>query len=197
MTNFRNYWDQAMSFIVYKDMLHQLMSEGKTTGDNHSPEMIEYAKLNLQRMKRVEKTFKPIPEWDSLVNRPVKAKYWMVLTEGWCGDAAQTVPAMAAIASMFAGVEIRFLLRDQHTDLMDQFLTRGGRAIPMMIFLDENYQLLGKWGARPVELQSKIDAMREGGALTFPQMVEQVHYWYAADKTESTQREIAGLLSTF
>jgi hypothetical protein len=120
-----------------------------------------------------------------------------VLTEGWCGDAAQTTAAMAAMADLLPGVEIRYILRDQNLELMDQFLTRGGRAIPLIIFLDADFNILGRWGARPSELQALIDQMRDEGKLSFGQMVEQVHLWYAEDKTVSTQKEIANLLSHF
>jgi hypothetical protein len=196
MTNFAHYWNQGMSYKEYRQLLTDLLAEGKTTGDNQSPEMIQYAKLNLQRMKRVEKTFRPIDELMALQGQSVKAMHWLVLTEGWCGDAAQTTAAMAAMAELLDGVEIKYLLRDQHLELMDQFLTRGGRAIPLIIFLDADFQLLGRWGARPAVLQSLIDQMRTDGKVSFGQMVEQVHLWYAEDKTISTQKEIAELLNS-
>jgi len=197
MTNFSHYWNQGMSYKEYRQLLTDLLAEGKTTGDNQSPEMIQYAKLNLQRMKRVEKTFRPIDELMALQGQSVKAVHWLVLTEGWCGDAAQTTAAMAAMAELLDGVEIKYLLRDQHLELMDQFLTRGGRAIPLIIFLDADFKLLGRWGARPAVLQGLIDQMRTEGKLSFGQMVEQVHLWYAEDKTLSTQKEIAEVLSSF
>jgi hypothetical protein len=197
MTNFSHYWNQGMSYKEYRQLLMDLLAEGKTTGDNQSPEMIQYAKLNLQRMKRVEKTFRPIDELMALQCKPVEAVHWLVMTEGWCGDAAQTTAAMAAMAELLDGVDIKYLLRDQHLELIDQFLTRGGRAIPLIIFLDADFKLLGRWGARPAELQALIDQMRTEGKLSFGQMVEQVHLWYAEDKTLSTQKEIAEVLSSF
>jgi hypothetical protein len=197
MTNFLHYWTHGMSYKEYRQLLTDLLAEGETTGDNQSPEMIQYAKLNLQRMKRVEKTFRPVEELLHEKEGPQKAVHWLVLTEGWCGDAAQTTAAMAAMAELLDGVEIRYLLRDQHLELMDLFLTRGGRAIPLIIFLDAGFQLLGRWGARPAELQALIDQMRTEGKLSFGQMVEQVHLWYAEDKTLSIQKEIAEILSSF
>jgi hypothetical protein len=195
MTNFSQYWNKGMSYEEYRRLLTDLLAEGKTTGDNHSPDMLQYAKLNLQRMKRVEKTFRPVEELLHEKERPQKAVHWLVITEGWCGDAAQTTAAMAAMADLLPGVEIRYVLRDQNLELMDQFLTRGGRAIPLIIFLDTNFNLLGRWGARPAKLQALIDQMRDEGKLSFGKMVEQVHLWYAEDKTVSTQKEIANLLS--
>lgn len=196
MTSFSEYWNQGMSYKEYRQLLTDLLAEGKTTGDNHSQDMLQYAKLNLQRMKRVEKTFQPVDELLQEKEQPQKAVYWLVLTEGWCGDAAQTTAAMAAIADLLPGVEIRFLLRDQNLELMDQFLTRGGRAIPLIIFLDADFNLLGRWGARPAELQTLIDQMRAEGKLSFGQIVEQVHLWYAEDRTISTQKEITEVLSS-
>ena len=61
----------------------------------------------------------------------------IVLTEDWCGDAMLNNPILLKIAKA-ANIDVRFVLRDQNLELMDQYLTNGtSRAIPIFIFMDE------------------------------------------------------------
>lgn len=200
MTNLelKSYWDKAQTFEAYHNMLLNLMEEGKTTGTDQSEQMIAYSKLNLQRMKRVSKTFKSHPELASQMQKPQKAVYWLVITEGWCGDAAQLVPAIDAIAALSGGqITTRCLLRDENLPLMDQFLTNGSRSIPIVIFMDQDFNVIGRWGPRPLELQQLLKEMRDGGQMDFAQMVEKVHAWYAADQSDKLQKEFLELMISF
>lgn len=200
MTNLelRSYWDKAQPYEAYHKMLLDLMEVGRTTGNDQSEQMIAYSKLNLQRMKRVSKTFKSHPELASQMQKPQKAVYWLVITEGWCGDAAQLVPAIDAIAALSGGqITTRCLLRDENLPLMDQFLTNGSRSIPIVIFMDQDFNVIGRWGPRPLELQQLLKEMRDGGQMDFAQMVEKVHAWYAADQSDKLQKEFLELMISF
>src|SRR4051794_23250931 len=48
----------------------------------------------------------------------------IVLTEDWCGDAMLNNPVLLRVAEA-ANIEVRFVLRDQNLELMDQYLTNG------------------------------------------------------------------------
>ena len=39
-------------------------------------------------------------------------------------------------------VDLRIILRDENTELMDEFLTNGGRSIPKLVRLNENFEVL-------------------------------------------------------
>ena len=52
-------------------------------------------------------------------------------------------------------------MRDQNTDLMDQFLTRGGRAVPIFLFLNQHFNLIFKWGPRPKIIQDIYEVHRD------------------------------------
>jgi len=198
MTDFKTWWDKAMSWAAYKELLQHLMEEGKTTGDNQDPEMIAYARLNMHRMKRVEKTFKlEVAVHDAITAASFKKMHWLVITEGWCGDAAQSVPALAEIARLFSDkVELKVILRDEDTTLIDQFLTNGGRSIPILIILDEHFQYLGHWGPRPLEAQTLFTRLKVE-QVPFEQVAEQLHTWYAHDRTITLQAELAEKISSF
>lgn len=198
MKDFKYWWEQSMDWDSFKKMLDDLLQEGKTTGEDQSEDMLHYAKLNWQRLTRVEKTFKVAEETDTLLSSDqVKPFKVIMITEGWCGDAAQSTPVMAELARLYPDkVEVKAILRDKDTDLIDQFLTNGGRSIPKFVFLDQEFNLLGDWGPRPKESQDLYMSLREQ-KLPLLEMVTQLQLWYAKDKTISVQREIRELIESF
>ena len=54
-------------------------------------------------------------------------------------------------------IEVRIVYRDENLELMDQYLTNGGRSIPKFIYLDENFNELGHWGPRAESVQKLVD----------------------------------------
>lgn len=114
----------------------------------------------------------------------------LVLTEDWCGDAANTVPVIARFAEQAPTVEMRLLKRDEHFELMDRFLTAGSRSIPLAIVLDADFTPIGRWGPRPRELQEFV--IREKRACIRPsdEIYRDVRAWYARDRGSTTLREL-------
>lgn len=93
---------------------------------------------------------------------PLKAKGLraIVLTEDWCGDALLNNPILLRISEA-AGMGVRFVLRDQNLELMDQYLTNGtSRAIPIFIFIDQDGNEVGVWGPRAPEIQTLVEKGR-------------------------------------
>lgn len=81
----------------------------------------------------------------------------IVLTEDWCGDAMLNNPVLLKLAEA-AGMEVRFVLRDQNLELMDQYLTNGtSRAIPIFIFIDQEGNEVGVWGPRAPQMQALVE----------------------------------------
>ncbi len=190
---------QGMSYESYLELTDSLLAQGKTTGPKaNDPKMVEYTTLNRQRMQRLDKTTELN---DALLKKldGLKRRYtWLVITEPWCGDAAQNLPVLAKAAEASAAIDIRLVLRDENTELMDQYLTNGGRAIPKLIVLDaETMQELATWGPRPEPLQQKArdyKAMPEPKP-THDEFTKEVQVWYNKDKTQTLQQEILDLLS--
>lgn len=87
----------------------------------------------------------------------------IVLTADWCGDAILCVPILMRISEV-AKMELRFLIRDDNLELMDQYLTNGtSRSIPIFIFIDDKGREQAVWGPRAPEVQQLVD--RERAAL--------------------------------
>lgn len=91
----------------------------------------------------------------------LKAKnpHILAITEDWCGDAMLNNPVIRKIAEE-AGLEIRCAFRDADTDLIDRYLTNGGRGIPIYLILSEQGEVIGKWGPRAPQLQQLVMDMR-------------------------------------
>lgn len=93
----------------------------------------------------------------TLKDKDLKA---IVLTEDWCGDALLNNPILLKMAEK-TNIEVRFLLRDQNLELMDQYLTNGtARAIPIFIFINGNGEEQAVWGPRAKRIQEMVDHER-------------------------------------
>lgn len=183
--------EKALTYDEYRTLINNLLTRNKTTGENHSEAMIHYTLMNVHRMKRLDRQIKLLPELVGAVENIDRDMIWLVLTEAWCGDAAQIVPLFKKMADLNSRIDLRFILRDEHLEIMDNFLYRGkSRSIPVLIAMDaESLEMLGSWGPRPLEAQELFDDMRETPGLSYPEVAEALHKWYSDDKTESTQRE--------
>jgi len=191
----KQYIDKAMSFSEYVSLIDKLLAEGKTTGLKQSEAMLGYGKLNRQRMARLEKTIATDDVSRETIAGNTRRQVWLVLTEGWCGDAAQNVPAIEKVAAASELIETRYILRDENLELMDQYLTNGARSIPKLIALDAaTHEVLFTWGARPAEAQALHDR-RKGEGVGKSVISEELQRWYNVDHGVSVQREIAELVA--
>ncbi|CAN5430668.1 thioredoxin family protein [soil metagenome] len=193
--SFQQYLSKAISYPAYRDLIDELLANNKTTGDGHPAAYVGYTRLNVQRMERLDKT---VALTDDLVNvlKGLKRKYiWLVITEGWCGDAAQNLPIINLIAKQSPNIELKLILRDENLELMDRYLTLGGRSIPKLIVLDaETLQELGNWGPRPAATLDMLKAYKANPNKTHDEFAKEVHTWYAKDKALSIQHELLGML---
>ena len=182
-------------FDAYMEMMRQLVSGGKTTGENQSESFVNYTKLNFSRLKRLNKTSKLNPLVLEKLKNIQKPQFWLVLTESWCGDAAQNLPIISKMAEASPQIELGLILRDDHIDIMDDFKTNGGRSIPKLIALDEDKNVLFTWGPRPNEAQQMYLDYRNGvSGQTNEEFKFALHQWYAKDKGATTQQEFAAVL---
>lgn len=193
----REYIEKAMTFAEYEKLIDGLLAEGKTTGTNQSVAMVNYGKLNRQRMHRLEKTVHLDEEVREAARKVTRPMIWLIITEGWCGDAAQNIPVIEKIAAENDKIRTLYILRDENLDLMDRFLTNGARSIPKLIALDaDTLDVLGSWGARPAAAQTLFEEMKANG-IEKPVILEEMQRWYNSDKTRSLQQEFAVLVQNF
>jgi len=188
--------NNSFSYKEYRELVEELSYQGSTTGDEKTEALAEYTKLNHRRMKRWDKTLK-IPDWSEEKIKRFNGKItWLVLTESWCGDAAHVIPVINKIAELNDGIDLRLVLRDENEDLMNAYLTNGGRAIPKLIALDrETGKVVNTFGPRPSEATKLVNDYKEKFGTLTPELKQDLQIWYNKDKGQTTISDIGKLLN--
>ncbi len=186
----------VFTYQSFSQWMAVLVAAGRTSGPRQSEELAAFTALNLKRMERLDKTLKLDDSLAGLLKRIVPQD-WLVLTEAWCGDSAQSLPVIGRLAAMAQGrVSLKIALRDENPDLMDRFLTNGGRSIPKLVAFDRQGNELFNWGPRPAEAQQiMLDWKASPNGRDWHDFEKELHLWYAKDKTISIQKELNNLLS--
>jgi len=181
-----------MDYQTYRELIDALMAEGKTTGNHQSAAMEHYTKMNVQRMRRLDKTTKLNESLLSRLKTLDKKYIWLVITEAWCGDAAQILPILHAISKQHEHIKLSLLLRDEHLTLMDAYLTDGSRSIPKLIAIDaESGEEIGTWGPRPADAhQLVLDYKADSNRPSYMEFSKTLQLWYAKDRGVSIQSEL-------
>ena len=184
----------SMSYNDYETLVKELYAKGESTTKGGDDSLLDYTKLNISRMKRLRKMTQlnhSVIEKVKSIKRPIT---WLVLSEGWCGDAAQNLPIINAIAEQNDNIDLRIVLRDENPDLMQAFLTNGNMAIPKLIQV-ENEEVTNTWGPRPTIAKKMVaDYKAEHGTLT-PEFKKDLQIWYNQDKGLNTIEDILGILN--
>jgi len=190
--------EKAFAYEEYVHFMDELLAQGKTTGNNQSEEMVHYTRMNRRRMERIHQIGKIEDELRQLLYSVRDEWYWVVLTEPWCGDAAQNVPFFYLMTKENPRIELRLWLRDEHPEVMDHYLTNGGRAIPKLICIRKSdWEEMGTWGPRPQPAQEMVTAYKANPTSDFWQFAERLHKWYADDKGAHLQAEMKRLITAW
>jgi len=186
---------KGISYPEYRKIVADLLAEGKSTGNEQSEDLLHYSKLNETRMHRLDKTIHVTDEVIQKMHSLKKEYIWLVLSEGWCGDAAQIVPVLFKIASVSDKIKMKLVFRDENEKLMNFFLTNGGKAIPKVIILDnETLELKGSWGPRPEGATHLIKSYKAQYGVVDETAKTELQLWYLHDKGVSIQNELAAIM---
>jgi hypothetical protein len=121
----------------------------------------------------------------------------MVITEIWCGDSAQNLPIIAKAAELNDRIDLRILLRDSNTDIIDHYLTDGqSRSIPILVVFDLDGNELFKWGPRPDTAKTLVTNLKKDG-FSKEEINQQLHLWYGRNRGKELESEIVELLMNF
>ena len=190
-----NSLSQSHSYVGYRNQIKSLLKEGKSTGKEQSEALTHYSELNEARMNRLEKTIKISTEIIQKLNQINGDYIWLVISEGWCGDAAQILPVIYKMAELSEKIDLKIVFRDENDDLTNLFLTNGTKSIPKLIILDKiTLEVLGDYGPRPIGAnQFMLDYKKEFGMID-EKAKSELQMWYFKDKGLSIQNEILELL---
>ena len=184
----------GVSYSAYRTFVSKSIGEGKSTGNEQTPDLLHYSELNEVRMNRLEKTLKMDSEVLKTLQNLKSKQTWLVVSEGWCGDAAQILPIIKLMADSSKNIDLKIVFRDENEDLINQFLTNGAKSIPKLIILNENLEVINHWGPRPEAAKNLIiDYKAKHGIVDEPAKIA-LQKWYLEDKGISTQKEIVAML---
>ena len=184
-----------MSYEAYVALIDKLLLEGKSTSGHQDESLAKYTRLNQQRAKKWDKTVNINAQLSQALESVPYDMVWLALSEGWCGDAAQNLPVINKMAKITDKVELKILLRDQHPQLMDAYLTNGAKAIPKLIFLRKSdLEELRTWGPRPAPAQKILFDYKNNGADPTVDIYQQIHLWYSKDRANALQAEFLSLV---
>ncbi len=192
----RNSLLKAISYETYRNLIDKYEAEGKSSGEEQTEERVYYTALNQKRYKRLDKTIE-IPEEKAqfFINYP-KSVCLLVITESWCGDAAQIVPVVHKIAERNRKVPMRLVFRDENEELMNLFLTNCGKAIPIVVFLDLEDKVLAHWGSRPSVATKMVEEEKAKNGKLSPEFKEELQRWYNQDKGATIVDDFKKILET-
>lgn len=190
----KNALPNAYSYETYRILVQDLLKEGKSTGPVQSEALTHYSELNEVRMNRVEKTVLLTEEDADVLANLSQNQLWVVISEGWCGDAAQILPVLNKMAEASAKVDFKVVLRDENEDFMQLFLKNGSKSIPKLIILNpETLEVLHTWGPRPKGAVDVIEFYKKTEGSVNENAKVALQKWYAKDKGREIIDEVTAL----
>lgn len=185
---------KSIGYSAFRDLITNAL-ENDPSVLGLSEDYLQYTILNQTRVKRLDKTLQVLPEVNEQL-KELKSDYiWLVITESWCGDAAQILPMIHKMSQCTEHISLDIVFRDENLELMDAFLTNGARAIPKLIVLDKNnLEVLATWGPRPKLAQELVIAYKQEHGVFDSQGGTELQLWYTKDKGVEIQKEICALM---
>lgn len=187
---------KAISYNDYKNLIINLLKEGKSTGILQSEDLLNYTKLNEKRMKRLDKQTSLSEEAATKTQTIQKDFTWLVLTESWCGDAAQTLPVINKFAEINPKIHLKVVSRDENENLMNQFLTNGSKSIPKLIVIEKDTnKVVSSWGPRSKVATKLVNDYKEKHGKLDAEFKKELQYWYNDDKGKSIENDLVEFLN--
>ena len=133
--------------------------------------------VNKERMDGFYENFKVTSENEAslkeLASNPNGPTKMLVLCEDWCGDVVRGLPVLARMAEA-AGWEMRVFPRDQHHDIMNEFLKNGEwMSIPTAVFYTSDHRYILHWIERPEVAEREIMDIEEAIRAENPDINDQ------------------------
>lgn len=183
--------EKSMTYDAYKKLVEDLLKNEKSTGLTQNETYFNYSKLGFSRMNRWEKTAKLSDRQKEIIKNVKQAQTWLVIAEGWCGDAAPVLPIMKKISELNNHIDFKVILRDENDDLMQAFLTNGGKSIPKLIAFNlEHEKIFFTWGPRPLEAAKMVAEEKEKHGTLSDEFKTKLQQWYNKDKGENISDDL-------
>lgn len=194
-TNFQSYLDKSVSYPEYLAAFDKAIKENTMLAEAEQVPLFKYYGLNYQRSTRIYNQYTVTDALQEALTALPHNLHWLVITEPWCGDSAQNLPIIAKVAEASNGkINLRIVYRDANVELIDRFLTNGGRAIPKLLQLTQNQEINTTWGPRPAAAQKLVMELKAAN-IAHDDYIATVHKWYADNKAQSLSTELVELIN--
>lgn len=187
----------AMTYPTYRRLINELHQQNKVTGHEQTESLLEYSKLNEHRMNRWDRSFNVDPQITEMAKRSAATYTWLVITEGWCGDSAQVLPGIVKIAEALKNVNVLIALRDDNPDIMSDVIRGDKRAIPVVLCIDGNHEVIWKWGDRLKEAADLVAEHKSRADYSKEVMSKDLHLWYAKNAERALNQEFRQLIEAY
>ena len=151
-----------------------------------------YIPLNKSRFTRSLKQGVITQELTEIIRAINEKQDWVIITEPWCGDAAQIVPYLFKIAALNPLINVLVQLRDSHSEI-ESYLSNGKMSIPKLIVRNKQGIDLFIWGPRPQKLEAIYLELKNKNE-NIDDMKTILQKWYNDDKGKEIQEEIMELI---
>ncbi len=179
-----------MELAEYKAQFDDILEGRNTEAPYDSEQYRNYVKMNQARMKRWDRKGKLLPELEKTVANIDEKMSWLLITEPWCGDAAHSNPFITKLASLNHNISLEIQNRDAPDSEIDNYLTNGGKSIPMLVVRDSEGNDIFNWGPRPSDAQEMYLELRKNNS---PDIMNDMQGWYNKNKGAHLQQELLDL----
>ena len=140
-------WNQYLAYIASEENQQRPSPSGNPRGSNVERFVRNMGSWQLSDEHRAE--LQELPRLKMLV-----------LGEDWCPDVYRGLPVLAEVAAN-AGWELRIFPRDEHLDIMKEFLKDGEhQSIPTAVLYTPEHQYIGHWIERPAKANEHMADMQ-------------------------------------
>lgn len=88
----------------------------------------------------------------------------LCLAGAWCGDCINQCPIFDHFARAASAIELRFLDRDARPEVREALAINGGRRVPVVVILSEDFQEVSRYGDRTLSTYRRLAASQLGPA---------------------------------
>ncbi|WP_334127105.1 thioredoxin family protein [Empedobacter brevis] len=181
--------------LTYENYIVRVEDDLENEIENDDPkEYVQYYALGLQRMNRIFKTFKLSPVQEKRIQSTANNLKFLIITEGWCGDASQILPVVEKLANALNS-STHYILRDENMELMEKYKTNGALSIPIIIGVNESNEEIFRFGPRPKAGMEMLARFKNNPDIySADDFHEDLQRYYNENKGEDIVNEILDLI---
>ena len=132
--------------ISYKQWMEQIDRNQEKFVDNY-----EGTQLNADDVAAIK----------ALISQENGPKTCMAIGEPWCPDVFRGMPVIAKLCEA-TGLDLKIFFRDQHIDIMNEFLYKGEfQSIPTLVFYTKDLKHLGTFHERAQKARDEMPQLSE------------------------------------